>query len=538
MTHHSRRTRPLLIALLLASGSLAGCERDSDSQTAVRNAGHKFGSISPELSGHSASVYEEIIRSVSSHAGSGDGYAEAAAVTLAQARLGQATQAAQEAARAEAESIRRIRVIRGSLSEYITAAAVAEAATRFNAQNDLTELDGLLASRRQDQSTYERQKAEIDAQIADLDARIAELKTKAQTERARAGELGLQMSGVNAQRAAELAAEIREHTLRGDQFDLEAQRIEGRVGQLRPSAAEIGMNVEKAKSQIAQLLNAQRELQARGRAAQTDAAESRAAAAQARDRLADKARELIAFREAEVAAKNDRVVSLLSQSQTALRDARDVVQASAAVTRASIGEITGSVWARRAAGQTEAAAIFEALAAAGIPGPMAQTAQSERNAAAESATNSTNAYRAAAEALRSVRARGDASDKLRAAAERLDRLAGIEPEPVPQSGNESGNDMGDDDTWDESTTPATPDLSSMSLEDIAAMLPESMRGMVMAQFQAYMDMLAEETDPEVLRQLLTQLDQQAAMMPAEMAQGIDLVKREIQRRIDELEGGN
>ena len=534
MTHHSRRTRPLLIALLLASGSLAGCERDSESQTAVRNAGHKFGSISPELSGHSASIYEEIIRSVSPHAGGGDGYAEAAAVTLAQARLGQATQAAQQAAQAEAESIRRIRVIRGSLSEYITAAAVAEAASRFNAQNDLTELDGLLASRRQDQATYERQKAEIDAQIADLDARVTELKSKAQTERARAGELGLQMSGVNAQRAAELAAEIREHTLRADQFDLEAQRIEGRVGQLRPSAAEIGLNVEKAKSQIEQLLNAQRELQARGRAAQTDAAESRAAAAQARDRLAEMARDLAAFRESEVATSSDRVVSLLSQSQAALRDARDVVQASAAVTRASIGEITGSVWARRAAGQAEAAAIFDALAAAGIPGPMAENALAERNASAESTTNATNAYRSAAEALRSVRARGDASDKLSAAAQRLDRLAGIEPEPEP----DTGDGMGDQENWDESMPEGMPDLSGMTLEEIAQLIPEDMREMVMAQFQAQIDMLAAETDPEVLRQMLDQLDQQAAMLPAEMTPAIDLIKREIQRRIDELEGGN
>ncbi len=529
MTHATRSARPLLLAVLFASGGLAGCDRASESQSAVRNAGHKFGSISTDVTPHSVSSYDEIIRSMKDHAGSGDGYAQAAAVTLAQAQLGQAGLATQEASAAEAASSRRVRVIRGALSEYITLAALAEAASRFDATSDLSEVSGLLTARRQDAATYQSQKAAIDEQITELDTRIADLRSKATQERARSGELGLQMTSVNATRAAEIAAEAREHTLRADQFDLEAQRIEGRVGQLRPSAAEIGLNVEKATSQIEQLLTAQRELQARGRAAQTDAAEARAAAAQARDRLAEMARELIAFRQNEVGTKADRVGSLVSQAQGSLRDAGDTVQSSAAATRAAIAEVAGSAWARRAAGQNEVASLFEALAAAGVPGPMAETAQSERRSGAESATQSAESFKAAASALRSIRARGEAADQLTAAATRLERLAGVEPEAVPEF-----------EEYDDQADMMEPDATTgtePTLDDLLADLPEEMRDTVRAQIQSQLDMLQSIDDPEMLRATLDQLDAQAEAMPAEFAAGFEYVRQIIQRRIDELEGG-
>lgn len=428
MTHP---LRPALLAVLLAAGALTGCDRSTEAQTAVRSAGHRFGAITPAISDHGAAGYREIAESVERHAGDDDGYAQAAAVTLAQARLGQAAQAAQDAARAESEALRRIRVLRGSLGEFHTLSAVAEAASRFDATNDLSEIDALVKARRNDAAAYEAQKAEINAEVTGLEARVAELRANAAAERAKAGELGLQMAGVNAQRSAELAAEAREHTLRADQFDLEADRIEGRIGQLRPSAAEIALNVEKANAQIQQLLNAQRELQARGRAAQTDAAETRAAVAQARDRIAALARELAEFRDGEVTQRFDRITGLLSQAQSALREAGSLVPASASVTGATIAEVSGSAWNSRAAGHLEAATIFESLAAAGIPGPWASHAERERGAAAEATANAAEAYQNAARALRAVRAAGSSSDKLAAAAARLERLAGVQPEADP-----------------------------------------------------------------------------------------------------------
>jgi hypothetical protein len=50
-------------------------------------------------------------------------------------------------------------------------------------------------------------------------------------------------------------------------------------------------------------------------------------------------------------------------------------------------------------------------------------------------------------------------------------------------------------------------------------------------------MLSSIDDPEILRATLEQLDEQASMMPAEMAPAFDFARRVIQQRITELEGG-
>jgi hypothetical protein len=533
MPHATRSTRPTLLAILLATGALAGCDGDTESQAALRNTGHQFASAAsgdPRAFGDTTTAtYEDIVRTMTPLAGDENGYAEAAAVTVARAKLGLATQAAQESAAAETLALRKVRVIRGLLSEYLTLDAVARAAAAFDPRADLTELDSLIANRRSDAAVYQRQKSDIDAQIADLEAKIADLEAKAAAERSQAGTLGLEMAGVNAQRAAELAAEAREYTLRADQFELEAVRIQGRVGQLRPSAAEIGLNVQKAEAQIELLENSKRELEERARMAESDAAEARAAAAQARARLTETAAELVSFRESEVDRKAEAVLTLLGQVESALRDARTVLKDSAAIARASAEEVRGSVWARRAAGQNEAAAIYEALADASIPGPHAENARAAREAAGESADASAQAFQAAASALRSVRSRGDASDKLQAAAERIDRLGGIEPEPEP------GDEAAPVTSMDDATLPES--MEGMTFEEILASLPEESRAMLQAQFQSQIDMLNEIDDPDALRAALDAIDEQAAAMPAEYAPILDYVRGQIQSRIDALEAG-
>jgi hypothetical protein len=140
-------------------------------------------------------------------------------------------------------------------------------------------------------------------------------------------------------------------------------------------------------------------------------------------------------------------------------------------------------------------------------------------------------FRAAAEALRSIRARGAAADEVAAAAVRLDRLAGIEPEVAPET-----------EEWsEEEATPAdapeAQDGAETSLDDLLADLPEEMRDMVRGQIQSQLDMLSSIDDPEILRATLEQLDEQASMMPAEMAPAFDFARRVIQQRITELEGG-
>lgn len=443
----------LIVALLAAAGALSACNRDDAARTAVREGGTDFQTVAvgdPNAFRDTAlKTYQAIASRAEDYAGTGNGYAEGAAITVAQARLGEAALAARDAAKAEISATQRIRVIRAALGEWTTLSALAQAASTFNPSVDLADLDKLVAIRQQDAERYAAEKARVDAQVSDLEGKIDALHAKAADERRQAGELELQMTGVSATRAAEIAADVREHTLRADQHELEATRLSGRVGQLRPTAAEIALNVGKANAQITLLRKSQDELRDRARASEADAAEARAAATQARSRLGKLASDLAEFRAGEVASTADKVTSVLRQAETANREASAVLQNSANATRAAIQEALGAAWSRRATGHAEAAAIFDALSAAKVWDNADEQAKAERAAADEALTATNEAYRAAAGALRQIRVTGDARDKLEAAATRLDRLAGVEPEPEysePAADEDTGSM---DDTGDE-----------------------------------------------------------------------------------------
>ena len=59
--------------------------------------------------------------------------------------------------------------------------------------------------------------------------------------------------------------------------------------------------------------------------------------------------------------------------------------------------------------------------------------------------------------------------------------------------------------------------------------------MMMQQFESQLEMLNTIDDPEMLYQILDQIDEQAAAMPEELAIGFECVRQQIQKRIDELE---
>lgn len=439
---HAISSRLSLLAILLAAGTITGCDNADGSRQAVRQAGHEFTSVAsgdansfPDVT---AATYSSIVTGLAPYTDGDNGYSEAAAVSTAQAHLGQAAQAAQETARAESDAIRKGRTIQGALSEFLTLDSIARAAGDFDPATDLSEIGTLIRERRADAEGYRQQKTEVDQQITSMEARIADLRARANAERDEAGRLGLRIPSVNAQQAADIAAEVREFTLRADQLDFEATRLQGRVGQLRPTAAEIGLNVGKAQAQIDLLESSQRELRTRLQSAQQDAAEARSAASKARDRLTALAAELAEFREREVAARASRAEALIGQAQAALRDAGPILASSVSLTRVSMQELIGSAKAQRAAGHLHAAEIYAALADAGVPGPHAENARQAREDAAQAKAEAREAYAAAADALRGLRAKGDAADRVADAAERLDRLAGIEPEPASDPEADAG----------------------------------------------------------------------------------------------------
>tara|TARA_R110002073_G_scaffold275332_1_gene438996 strand:- start:169311 stop:170729 length:1419 start_codon:yes stop_codon:yes gene_type:complete len=420
------------IAALISLAGLAGCSESDESAAAVKQAGRSFTSIaagdSTTANAFSEKTYRETEQLVSEFAGSESGYAQGAAITLSLAKIGQASLASQQASRAETESLQKARIVRGMINEWLTMSAIANAAGQFDPSKDIADINGFIMLRQDDIKQYQAQREQIESQIDDLDSQIADLRAKASSERNESGALELEMSRVSAAEAAKIVLQVREHTLRADQYQLESIRIEGVVGQLRPGAREIGLNVNKAESQVALLKKAQDELRARESASKNDAQQAHDAANAAAQRIDDAMNEYAQFRSEEVSPANDRAISLTRGAISALRDANSTLKQIASLTKASAQQTLAECYARQAAGYAEEAILYTALSEAGIPGDWSSAAQSASEAQRQAKTDSNDAFQSAAASLRGARVQGDERDKIEATAARLDLLGGLEPE--------------------------------------------------------------------------------------------------------------
>lgn len=421
------------VASLIMIAGLTGCSKSDDAKAAVNDANRTFSSIAAGDSTASVTftetAYKEIENSVSKYAGSENSYAEAAAISLSLAKLGQASMASQDAAKAEIASLHKGRIIRGIINEWLIMSAIAQAAGQFDASDEFAEIKNLITIRQEDVTQYTAQRNEIDSRIADLDAQIAELRTKSADERNTSGGLELQMARVSATRAAEIVVRVREHTLRADGYALEAVRIEGVVGQLRPGAREISLNVEKAKSQIKLLDESNTELLARQAANQEDAQQAQTAATAATKRIKTAVGDFTQHRSSEVESANETAISLTRASIAALRDANKATKQVASLSKSSAQQTLAECYARQAAGYAEAAILYNWLAEAGIPGDWAALAQTAANNQVQTKQDSDEAYQSAASSLRGARVKGAEADRIEATAVRLDLLGGVEPEP-------------------------------------------------------------------------------------------------------------
>lgn len=445
------KTRTVIsAALLILLAGQTGCSRSDDAQAAVRESGRNFERIavgnanaSTKLAGE---VYSEIEAMNKDFAGSETGYAEAAAIAVAQAKIGQAALASQQAAELEAESLLKARVIRGHINEWLTMSAIANAAGTFNPADDFREISSLIAMRQEDIAAYRTRKDQIESDIAGLVAKIKNLQAKSAEERRQGAEIELTIPDVTATQGARLAERVREHTLRGDQFGLEAVRVQGRVDQLRPEAEEYVLNVKKAEEQIRLLEEAREELRERERSSSADAAEARAKAKAAQDAIVRLTGEYESFRASEVDTINSRATSLASAAASATRDANKAAASIGALTKASAQQLLAECLSRKADGHAEAAILYNAIAESGLPGDWAAKAQTEQELAASTREESLQAYQSAAAAFRGARARGESAEKIESAAQRLDALGGVvaDADPIDEYSDDYSDDYTDD----------------------------------------------------------------------------------------------
>ncbi len=531
---------------------LSACGGESESQAAVKDAGRSFTTIAlgdaNATPTKSAELYSQAEQSLSAHAGDENGFAEAAAVGLAMAKRGQAALAGQDASKAETRALRQARIIRGMINEYLTMSAIAQAAGQFDPSAEITEIESIIVLRRDDIGKYQRQMESINEEIAGHESKIEDLRNKAAEQRNQAGGLELQIPRVSATEGAKIAEQVREFTLRADQYNLEATRLEGIVAQLRPGANEVSLNVEKARAQIKLLGEAIDELRERAAQSQSDAAEARTNANNALTRINNAVAEYQSLRDDEVDAANSNAISLIRAAIRASGDARDAVKTVATINKADALQSLAEMLMRQSNGEREEGMLYQSLHEANVPGSW-EGAMNDANAKAdELLAEAQQSYLDAANAMRSVRATGDAGDKLNATAQRLEMLGGLEPEP------EETMPTDEDDWSDEDTESFDEDMSDdsdeLTLEEILENTPEDMRETVRTQLQTFIDTIEATDDVDTLWEMLDQIDAQAdamaEMLPPEMVTdelleqmnaGFDWVKRQIEIRIEEIENG-
>ena len=459
MTHRSpsaqtsARTLSRTLFLSIAAGSIAlsGCSKHEDAKEAVSDAGNEFRKVSvgdPTISESIASnAYTTAGDAVADFAGSDSPYAETAAVTLALSKMGMASIASGEASDAETQAMLQSRIIRAHLSEWIAMNAVAKASVNFDITDEKQALRELIELRTHDVGEYTKLYDSHQSEINALRSQIEGLNTKVIAERNESARFELQMTGVSATQAAQLAERVREHSLRADSYELESVRIQGHVGQLLPGAHEIELQVQKAKDQIELLELSIDELDQRVRDSKADSAQARANAQQAQTSLNELVGTLENYRRDTVDPATQKVLSLIRQSLTASRDARDSSKVSGSIAKASAQEQLARTMSRAARGEADMVSLYQSIQASGIPGDWQSKIDGHTQTMDDLYEQSRQAFQDGASALRSVRARGESGERLEAAAVRLDRLGGVEPEPEYNEEYES-DESGSDEEFD------------------------------------------------------------------------------------------
>ncbi len=443
----------LLIAISASAFALGGCSKSDGAKEAVNEAGLEFRKVSIGDSTNSdsfaSSAYTKAGELASAHAGSDGPYNEAAAVSVALSKLGLATLASGVASETETAAMHQSRIIRGHLSEWISMNAVAQASSNFEISDELKELQGLIKLRTADARDYSELFASLNSEIQNYQTQIEDLDAKSATERNESARFELQMTSVTATQAAQLAERVREHSLRADGYELEAVRVSGQVGQLLPGAHEIELQVKKATDQISLLNLSIDELKQRVVDSKADSAQARANAELAQSKLIELVDALEDFRQNTSIPASEKVISLIRQSLSASRDASKSSKASGAIAKASANESLASAYSRQSRGEAEMVSLYQSILSSGIPGNWQSKLDSHTATREELAESSREAFLNAASALRGARARGASGESMEAAAVRLDRLGGVEPEPEYTEEYESDEPDYDDTDYDD-----------------------------------------------------------------------------------------
>jgi len=433
MAHGERRMRSgAVIAACCCVALGVGCEREDPAARALSEASASLramspGSVPPASEGFAQSSYEEVSgRLAGIGAEASDAQQSAAALLRARVEVGKA----HPAIRRLGEIEQRVGLGLGKLASLESARAsarqTADALAAYDPSGERQAIDARVSSIQDELAATRERREELQGRISDLNTRIEGLNDQAEEARQAEAELRSRALNEDPIRAADTLHEAREVQRRADRLEVRASELDAQIAVLTPRVEELGVQIDALETQLSLLADARATVDSRAEQADDDA---RAEAELAREHAAELravAEEIATLELTEAQEATDEVVASLERAASTAGRARGGAQSDGRLSAAGTLRSLGDLLARRSASLRQAASTFRALAdnargenatrLAALAGQLDQRADARRAEAVE-------AYEGVVNALRGVRASGEAREALQAAADTVEALA-------------------------------------------------------------------------------------------------------------------
>lgn len=431
MMHRRHVVRPIAAVTLLSV--IAGCERSDPVATSLDAANREIAMVSfgadlpapdkenralheglpdPEtatrLTEFRRKQYEEVLRSVAPAGGSTNpGRKAAASLVTARVRYGQALDGSRVFYDLERAARRQLSAISSESIAWQDAVSVAGARETFDPEPELARIDGALSRLATDLQAARQERARTQKSIDDLRAQAKELLDQARGERIKEAEIRERSIRSGPVEAAELTEQATVHRRAADGLEAQASRLLARVDTLTPEVAEIDLRISMLTTQQSLYGSARQSVLDRDRLIKQAAANARADAAAAAERLQSAADALERLRSEEILPAAESAASAFEQVVSACAPARSAAPQHASLLIGEAQQARGNLLLTHARGlDLYARVLSEVASAEGLP-----LASTLRDRAASAAERASNALAVANEAFVAARDAYNAADR-------------------------------------------------------------------------------------------------------------------------------
>jgi len=424
------------LALAAAAGlalSPIGCSRENPTAKAVKHGGRDLHAISGGAAAFppaetAKKQYTAVTGEVQPVADKGrPGDSAAANLLLARSQSGLAETSVNQAFAAERESMNRLTVLRSHLKEYIDRSIIAQAAGSFDPTARIAELGKSAGDLAGQIARAKAAKAELHKKIADLRAQAQAKLDEAQPHQVAYAELRQKAATSTATEGEALIKQANERKRAGDKLRTEADWINAQADQVVPQATEASVNISKLETLKAGLEGESDALAKQAAQTKAAAAEARAGATSAAEELRKKLDELTAFRAGPLTKAGDDALKAFNGAVALAKKAQKDAAGQSQVNVGELQQSIGDIYLARAVGLKQYADFLSSVATCKPEFPdasnFAKSAEEASKAKTDAATAAKTAYEAAKSAYEKSGAKGATKDRMQQVSDTLGKLS-------------------------------------------------------------------------------------------------------------------